>query len=194
MGVAAAFRADARDQPLFPRKGVLFAVRGSVFPKAWDVEETFGQVNGEARGYLSAGKALTLALRAGGKKVFGKYPFHEAASIGSGGFDKGGLGYPSDTLRGFRTARFAGDAAAFGNADLRLKLSRLTLILPGTWGLVGFADGGRVWLEGEDSDTWHTSVGGGLWFSFLNDRFVLSTGVEHSKEEDLFFFSGGFSF
>ena len=31
----------------------------------------------------------------------------------------------------------------------------------------GFADVGRVWLEGEESDTWHTGVGGGLWISFL---------------------------
>ncbi len=194
VGLQAAFRADTRDLALFPRKGLLLGLRGSVFPKAWDVEETFGQVNAEARGYLSAGKVLTLALRAGGKKVFGKYPFHEAASIGSGGFEKGGLGYPSDTLRGFRTGRFAGDAAAFGNADLRLKLSRITLILPGTWGLVGFADVGRVWLEGESSDTWHSGAGGGLWISFLNDRLALSSGIEHSKEEDLFYFSGGFSF
>ncbi len=194
VGAYAGLLADTRDQPLFPRKGLLFALRGSVFPKAWDVVETFGQVNGEARGYVSAGKALTLALRAGGKKVFGLYPFHEAASIGSGGFQTGGLGYPSDSLRGFRTGRFAGDAAAFGNADLRLKLSRITLILPGTWGLVGFADVGRVWLQGETSDTWHSGAGGGLWLSFLNDRSALSAGIEHSKEEDLFYFTGGFSF
>ena len=27
------------------------------------------------------------------------------------------------------------------------------------------SDVGRVWLEGEDSDTWHWSYGGGLWWA-----------------------------
>jgi hypothetical protein len=194
VGLYAAIMADGRDSKLFPRKGGLFAVRGTVMPKAWDVEETFGQVNGEARGYLSAGTRLTLAVRAGGKKVFGTYPFHEAATLGAGGFETGALDYPGDTLRGYRTGRFSGDASAFGNADLRLKLSSIKLVLPGTWGVVGFADGGRVWFEGEESDTWHTSAGGGLWFSFLNDRVAVSSGIGHSDEENLFYFKGGFAF
>jgi Omp85 superfamily domain len=186
--------ADGRDSALFPRRGGLVAVRGSVFPAVWDVERTFGQLNGEARGYLSAGKVVTLAVRAGAKQVFGRYPFHEAAYLGSGGFETSALGYAADTLRGFRTGRFGGDAAVFGNVDLRLKLSRLRLVLPGTWGLVGSADTGRVWLDGETDDVWHSSVGGGLWFSFLNDRSVVSAGVQHSREDDLFYFKGGFGF
>lgn len=193
VGAFAAVVVDGRDHPLFPRKGALLALRGAVFPKAWDVEDAFGQVNAEARAYLSAGKALTLALRAGGKKVFGTYPFHEAATLGAGGFETS-YADPSDTLRGFRAGRFAGDAAAFGNADLRLKLSRMRIVLPGTWGLVGSVDAGRVWLDDESSDTWHSSVGGGVWLSFLNDRSVLSAGVAHSKEENLVYFKGGFAF
>ncbi len=194
VGAYAALVADGRDSVLFPRKGGLLAVRGVVFPKAWDVEETFGRASAEARGYLSAGKAVTLAVRAGGAKVFGTYPFHEAATLGAGGFEMGSFADPSDTLRGFRSGRFSGDASAFANADLRLKLSRMRLVLPGTWGLVGSADAGRVWLGGEDSDSWHTSVGGGLWLSFLNDRSVVSFGVAHSDEENLVYFKGGFAF
>lgn len=185
---------DGRDNTTFTRKGVFFAARGTVFPEAWDVRKTFGEVNGNLNGYISAGKWLTLAVRGGGKKVFGDYPYMEAASIGGGGLGVGALAEPDYTVRGFRSRRFLGDASLFGNADLRLSISRINLILPGNWGLIGFADTGRVWLKGEDSNTWHTGVGGGVWISLMNYRSTISTGIAHSKEEDLFYFKGGFTF
>jgi len=185
---------DGRDNRMFPRRGVFLALRGTFFPKAWDVEETFGETNATAAAYLSGGKRATLALRAGGKTVFGKYPYFEAAFIGSGGLGGGALDEPEDTVRGFRSRRFLGDSSLYGSAELRLRLSRLTLILPGNLGLLAFVDTGRVWLSGEDSSVWHTGVGGGLWYSIMNDFGLLSAGLAHSKEDNLFFFQGGFSF
>jgi hypothetical protein len=184
---------DGRDNLVFPRRGGLVAVRGSYFPKAWDVVSAFGQVNGNLNGYLTAGP-LTLALRAGGKKVFGTYPYMDAASLGQGGLGRGALAEPESTLRGYRARRYQGDSSAFGNSDLRLRISHITLIVPGQWGLTAFGDVGRVWLEGESSDTWHAGVGGGIWISFLRDRMAFSTGIAHSKEEDLFYLTGGFGF
>jgi hypothetical protein len=185
---------SGQDNLVFPRKGVFAAVRGSYFPKTWDVTSDFGQVNGNINAYLSAGRTLTLALRAGGKKVFGSYPYIEAASIGQGGLGQGALGEPQDTVRGFRARRYLGDSSAFSNSEIRLRVSRMRLILPGSWGINAFADVGRVWLKGESSDTWHTGVGGGIWISLLNDRMAFSTGVAHSKEDDLFYLEGGFTF
>lgn len=183
-----------QDNLVFPRKGVFAAARGSYFLKAWDVTSDFGEVNGNVNTYLSAGRALTLALRAGGKKVFGNYPYMEAASIGQGGLGEGALGEPQDTVRGYRARRYMGDSSAWGNADLRLRVSRIRLILPGAWGINGFADVGRVWLKGESSDTWHTGVGGGIWISLLNDRMAFSTGISHGKEDNLYYLKGGFSY
>ena len=185
---------DGRDNSIFPRKGLFAAARGSYVPEMWDVTSHFGEVNGNVNAYVSAGKAVTLALRAGGKKVFGVYPYFEAASIGAGNLGAGALGEPQDTVRGYRARRFLGDASAWGNADVRLRVSRITIVLPGSWGLEGFADGGRVWLKGESSDTWHTGVGGGIWLSLLNDRMAFSSGIAHSTESDLFYVKGGFSY
>jgi hypothetical protein len=185
---------DARDSTLFPRKGVFAAARASYFPEAWDVTSNFGQVNGNLNAYLSAGRVVTLALRAVGKKVFGTYPYMEAASIGMGGLGEGALEEPRDTVRGFRARRFLGDASASLNTDVRLRVSHITLIVPGEWGLQGLADVGRVWLEGETSDTWHTGVGGGIWLSLLNERLLFSTGIAHSTEDNLVYFKGGFGF
>jgi hypothetical protein len=66
--------------------------------------------------------------------------------------------------------------------------------MAGQWGVFGFADSGRVWLGDEDSNDWHTGVGGGVWFSLLNDRSVFSAGLGHSKQDDIFYFRGGFTF
>ena len=185
---------EGRDSLVFPRRGFFAALRGTYFPKVWDVESDFGQVNGNANLYLSAGRVATLALRVGGKKLFGEYPYMEAASIGEGGLGVGALAEPEDTVRGFRARRYIGDSSAWANAGLRLRVSHIDLVLPGAWGVTAFGDVGRVWLEGESSDTWHTGVGGGIWLSFLNDRMALSGGLAHSEEDDIFYFSGGFSY
>ena len=70
----------------------------------------------------------------------------------------------------------------------------MTLILPRHVGVFGLFDVGRVWYGGEDSDTWHTSYGGGIWLSFLDYRSTVSAYVAHSKEGDIFHVGGGFSF
>jgi hypothetical protein len=140
------------------------------------------------------GKFATLALRAGGKRVFGDYPYFDAAYVGGGGLATGALAEPGFTLRGFRARRFGGDGSLYGNSDLRLRLGSLTLIVPTHIGVFGLFDVGRVWLEGESSDTWHTSYGGGIWFSFLDYRSTLSAYVAHSKEDNIFHIGGGFTF
>jgi len=175
----------------YPVGGAFLEARGAVFPKAWDVESTFGWVDGQASTYLTAGSRgrLTLALRGGGRRVFGRYPFHEAASLGGGGLFGG-----ADTLRGYQANRFIGDASLYGNADLRLYVSPFFAALPGEWGLFAFADAGRVWLEGETSDTWHSSYGGGLWFGLLARRNAIAISVARSAERTSLTVRAGFSF
>lgn len=194
VGAHAGLVLDARDNPQYPRKGGLMAVRGTVWPKVGDVESSYGQISGNANGYFSAGQWVTLALRGGGKTVFGDYPYFDAASLGGGGLEGGALDEPGFTVRGFRARRFSGDSSVYGNADLRLRLGKLTLILPCHVGVFGLFDAGRVWYTGEDSNTWHTSYGGGIWLSFLNYRSTLSAYVAHSEEGDIVHVGGGFTF
>ncbi len=170
------FEIDARNNGAYPTSGLRLQAAGSLYPKIWDVEDTFGEAHGALSVFLTPGSARhapTLALRAGGQKVWGDAPFHEAAFLGGG----------SD-LRGYRTQRFAGDAAAFGNAELRLPLARFALLFPTEFGIHGAADVGRVFYDGdpEDADTWHTAFGGGVWFSFLNRKQTLSATVMHGDE------------
>ena len=180
------------DAGAYPVSGFYVEAIGAVFPKGWDVEETYGWVEGNASTYLTAGSngRATLALRAGGKHMLGdKYPYFQAATAGGGGFFSG-----QDAVRGLHPNRFIGDSALYGNADLRLYLSRFFLALPGEWGLFGFGDVGRVWYEGETSDTWHTSYGGGLWIGLLSRSNAVAFTVAKSEERTAFYIRAGFSF
>ena len=80
-----------------------------------------------------------------------------------------------------------GDASLFGNFDLRLFITRFTLIVPGDFGLHGFADVGRVFVEGEDSSAWHPSGGGGIWFAPLCRTNTITIVVAGSEEDVQFY-------
>lgn len=185
VGGQAGMDLDTRNARTGATSGVRLLAAGSVYPRAWDVQSTFGEVHGEVSTYLTAKIPAqpTLALRAGGSKVWGSYPFFEAAFVGG-----------SSTVRGLREHRYVGDAAAWGNAELRLDLGRYYVVLPGRWGLLGGADAGRVWLAGESSDTWHHGFGGGLWFAPLARNNTVSAVVARSEGRTGFYFRGGFMF
>jgi hypothetical protein len=149
------------------------------------VDSVYGTVEGVATTYLTAPMPLrpTLALRAGGKYVWGPYPFFEAAFIGD-----------ARTVRLGHQHRFGGDGAVYGNAELRLRLARFFVILPGELGLLGLADVGRVFLAGESSDTWHTAFGGGLWISVLGQGNVVSAALAATDERTALYFGLGMAY
>ena len=128
----------------------------AVYPAFLDVTQPFGSVFGEVRGFVavSGPTSPTLALRAGAQRVMGEAPFFEAANLGG-----------ARSLRGFRSQRFAGDAALFGGAELRLPLGQMSLFHHATrFGVLGLTDVGRVYYEAESPGGWHAAAGGGVWF------------------------------
>ncbi len=90
--------------------------------------------------------------------------------------------------------RYAGDASAYGSTELRLSSAKVTLILPATFGVFGLADVGRVFLEGESSDTWHAAAGGGVWLSYLERAYTLSLAIAKSDERTGIYAQAGFGF
>ena len=187
---------DTRDNPAYATRGVLVRVAGAVYPGAWDVESAFGSIDGEARTYVTAPVSTnpTLALRGGGKKVWGTFPFHESAFLGGLGLTGGDVS--NGSLRGFRKNRFAGDTALYGNSELRLVLAKIKLLVPGELGLFGAADAGRVIYaeDPDDADTWHTGVGGGLWLSFLQRRQTLSVAAVQGDDLTGVYLRAGLTF
>ena len=170
--------------PTFTKSPSFYIHAGGFFyPKLWSVDHAFGGLEGIVAAHLSFSDSLTLAMRIGGKKVFGTYPFHEAAFIGG-----------QTTVKGFPKNRFAGDASLFGNAELRLTLGKAILFVPGEYGILGLADVGRVFLKGETSKKWHPSYGGGFFFTIVDLSTAFSFVVVTSDEWTSVYFSAGFSF
>ncbi len=170
------------DDRAFPRAGGELELEASFFPSLADVTSEFGAIQGRAVRYLTT-EALpfdpTLALRLGGEKIWGPFPYQEAATLGG-----------SSTLLGFAEDRFAGDASAFGNAEVRLALGQLPVAFPGTWGGFMLAEAGRVWYEGESSTEWHRSLGFGLWASIL-ETFTMTVSMARSDQGTRFLYGGG---
>jgi len=183
VGAQIEFRGDARNQERVANSGLLVVAGGSVYPAAWDVARPFEEAHAEVATYLTAPipTSPTLALRAVGKKLWGAYPFHEAAFVGG-----------ATTVRGFPEHRFAGDAALIGNAELRLSLFRFSLLAPDEFGVFGLGDVGRVYLSGETSDRWHAAAGGGIWVSFLHRTNTLSLAYARSPESSGLYLRAGF--
>jgi hypothetical protein len=185
VGGGLSLRLDTRDHPGAATRGFLFEVGGTVYPAIWDVDSTFGEVHGVASTYLTARAPLepTLALRVGGRKLWGQYPYFEAAFLGGG-----------STVRLGRVNRYAGDAVAYGSAELRLSLTRMTLILPADVGVFGLGDVGRVFLKGESSDKWHTAVGGGISLAYLGRANTLSIAIARGEDQTGVYAQAGFGF
>ena len=161
--------------------GLKLDLEGRVYPKAWDVEETFGVAWGEVTGYWQVASPLTVAARAGGQKNWGRYPWHESAFIGG-----------SDSVRGYDRNRFAGDSSAYTNVQAMVSLFNMNLILPMKFGLVGLADIGRVWVAGEGSDKWHPSAGGGIFVRVLTTDIAGHALIAQGDEGTKFYVNIGF--
>ena len=177
------FGLDTRDPSRANSSGFRFNLETFLYPKVWHVESAFGGVGGDVSAYIQVVPQLVLALRAGGKRVFGTYPFYEAAFLG-------GL----RTIRGLQKERFAGDACLFGSAELRLSLGKAVFVVPGEYGIFGLADVGRVYLKGESSNKWHPAYGGGMFFSILDLSTVFTIAVASSEERVAVYFKAGFWF
>ncbi|MFD0798394.1 hypothetical protein ACFQZJ_13055 [Maribacter chungangensis] len=174
---------DADDSPT---KGLYFGVTAGYKANVALNSNTFGYVKFRTeivQKLISSGN-LVLSTKAEYKTNFGNdYFFYHAPSIGG---DNG--------LRGFRDERFTGKSYLYHSSDLRLRLKRyVTALAPITIGAFGGFDYGRVWQPNEDSSTWHTSQGLGVWAS-AGDYLAFNLGYFNSVEGNLFQVGLGFGF
>jgi len=188
-GAKVGFHYDNVDNQFSPHEGIRLkstfdwthnVKNGDQFSN-WTTEFGFYQ-------HLDRNENVVMATQIGWSQNFGSgYAFFQMPTIGG-----------NNGLRGYRTQRFYGDKSFWHSTDLRVRLhSSGNQILPFTMGVFGGFDYGRVWLEGESSDRWHTSYGGGLWLSPI-DALTISFGTfipkESFEESPRFVFNLGFGF
>ena len=171
---------EATDHDAVPTRGWSFRATAAGYPEVWDVPSAFGTMTATGAAYLPLGNGGTnVALRAGGMLAGGDFPAQYAAYVGS------------STLRGYRNRRFAGDAAATGTTELRVPVGTLNFIVRSKVGVLGLADIGRVWFDGQSEGGWHTGVGGGIWLSALGKVVSAQYAV---GETGRFYLKGGLAF
>jgi hypothetical protein len=148
--------------------GVLLDVAGKYYPEILGNKNAYGKISGECRTYipLVSSRNSRIVFRLGGEKIWGHYPFYEAAFLGG-----------STSLRGYDKQRFAGDASLYAGSELRLYSGTFDLIMPIKYGPLFFLETGRVFLDGETSNAWHTGAGGGLWFNLAESRYTATIAV-----------------
>ncbi len=186
LGARISYELNNVDKQSNPHRGIRFMTELSYTSGLDDSQTDFFNLKSELAFYIPFSvlpNRATLALRTGTAANFGDYPFFLANFID---------GY--EQMRGYRRNRYAGDVTFYNNAELRVKIfDSKNYILPFGMGAMGFFDYGRVWLEGEDSKTWHPSYGGGLYFNII-DFAVLTASYAVSNDDEVVQVGLGFFF
>jgi hypothetical protein len=143
----------------------VFEFNATAYPSAWDVKSAYSSIDGFAAAFFTipVARKPVLAFRAGGKKLFGDFPYFDAAFLGG-----------SSSLRAEELQQYAGDESIYGNSEIRIPVAKFPFILPLDVGLIGFADAGRVYVDGDSPGGWHSAVGGGFWVGVLNPGMSLN--------------------
>lgn len=164
-GLRLGLYSDGRNRAKDATKGLLLDVSATLYPALWDVNSTFGVLSATSGLYVTLPVPVhpILALRAGARKVFGEFPFHEAAFIGGRG-----------SVRRLDRERYGGDAALHGTAELQIPVARFGFVLPLDVGVFGYADAGRVYVDGSSPGGWHRAAGVGFWVGILNPATAIS--------------------
>jgi len=156
---------DSRIRARDAYRGLLLDLSATVYPAVLDVTSQFEVYSLATAAYFTFPviKRPFLSLKAGASQVHGDFPFHEAAFIG---------GEPSE--RKLPHERYAGDAAIYGSAELRIPVVGFPFILPIDIGMYIYGNAGRVFVDRLSPDGWHSSRGAGVWIGILNP----ASGVE----------------
>ena len=149
------------DNPSLPTIGMGFSIAGSWKMNLSDIKRNFPTIESKLNfnhKIDTAGKLVLATLIKGKAVLNNNFEFYQGATLG-GDYD----------LRGFRNERFLGKQSFFQSSDLRWNIGEIReSIIPMTYGILGGFDYGRVWLDGEKSNKWHRSFGGGIWLNGLN--------------------------
>lgn len=167
------FTIDTRNNKVMPQRGIYWESVVRHLSGINNTDNQVTQVNSDFTFHIPIiKKVLILSDRFGGGHNFGTYEFFQAQYLGT-----------EDNLRGYRRYRFAGTSKAYNNIDLRIALAKFkTYLFPGSLGILGFYDTGRVWADNDNTEKWLSGYGAGFWISPLR-RMVLSVTLAMSEED-----------
>ncbi len=180
------YKFESYDNAINPTRGMLFSVQTGARMNVEDTDRTYGYIIPKLGFYNAITRNRKVVLKTdviAQVNIGDGFEFYQGASLG--GFNG---------LRGYREERFTGESALAFSGDLRYSFNKFkTGLLPLQIGIFGGYDIGRVWYDDEDSDTWHDSVGGGLWINAV-DTIGGQLGLFNSDDGLRFTFGFGLDF
>ncbi len=180
-GIDTKYHFENFDNKAFPTLGMMTSLQIGYKINADETDKGFAYVIPEL-GFnykLVSNGRLVLATKLKAHINLGDdFEFYQAASIGA-----------NDGLRGYRYQRFTGKKSFYQNTDIRFNFrKRKTGILPIQIGIYGGFDYGRVWVDDSlvlednfNSDSWNTSVGGGI---FINAADLMTGNISAFNSDD----------
>lgn len=171
---------------LLPTRGIQWRTDFTALGGFTDASKPYTAITSDmvVHASLNVPAKFVVVVRLGGGHIFSKhYEYFQTMNLGTNNY-----------LRGFRKDRFSGTSVFYNSVELRIKLfESKSYIFPGSVGLVAFNDIGRVWLKGQNSNTWHNAYGGGFYYAAY-DFVLVSATLAFSKEDRIFNFSIGTKF
>ncbi|HMJ48889.1 MAG TPA: BamA/TamA family outer membrane protein, partial [Ferruginibacter sp.] len=156
---------------VLPVKGINFLAGINYTHNIHNSKRDFENFSGELNLFAPFTKNLGIAIKAGGATLAGTPEFYQYNFIGG-----------TRSLRGYRRERFYGNSSFYNQNELRWISNVRSYLFNGKIGLFALYDAGRVWLKGENSNTWHTGYGGGILIAPFN-RITLSVAYGISPED-----------
>lgn len=160
-GVQAGFSFSHLNDKVVPTKGISFSAGAQYLQNVKESNKQVTRYNADLRVYISLLKNLVLAIHPGAATVTGKPEFYQYVSIGG-----------SRSVRGYIRDRFWGKSSFYSANELQYIFNVRSHLFNGKAGLIGFYDAGRVWMDNEISDTWHTGYGGGFLVAPFNKMML----------------------
>jgi len=158
-GLGVSYESNRLNNAALPTRGYNFTVGADFKQSLSDSDFSNLTLSSNVAAYIpfSPTHKIVLSTNIGGAYTFGDYEFFHANYLSN-----------QSRLRGFKTNRFGGDGIVYHATDLRIKLFQGNGGLRSGFGVFGSFDYGRSFLEDEDINDWHTSVGGGIYITPLN--------------------------
>lgn len=184
-GLVAGVSYDTRDKSTLSTHGIYWNTMFTGMHGVSQSNNTFGQLWSEFSFVVNPGgnPILIIANRTGGGTYFGTADYFQQVKLGG-----------PQTLRGYHTWRFTGRSTAYNDLEVRLKVLDFTsYLLPGSIGLIGFNDIGRVWSANDTSNGWHDGYGGGIYI-IPAELLLIQAAIGFSREGSLPYISIGFTF
>jgi hemolysin activation/secretion protein len=174
VGLQAEYNFSHTNDPVLPSKGFDFFATTAAVDNIKNRDSSFASISGSFNTYLPLSKKFIFVIRGGAATLAGHPEFYQYNWIGG-----------SQRLRGYRRGRFYGKSAVNNNNELQWVNNVRSSIFNGKAGLLAFYDVGRVWMPGEESNTWHSGYGGGIIIAPFQ-KFSLSVTYGISSELHLF--------